>query len=148
MTPWKASSAAWTPPWESLNRETLPRHLEKGHILNLTTIPGLGCIQFIPLDPQRVTLAYALQPQTVQVVLEGNLLKSFQQKPRPDLPGGTFTAVLDLAHGSVSSPKRHAEVRFPAWVLSEDQVVPLQELLKALAPLASPTVPKPPAPGP
>ena len=82
------------------------------------------------------------------MVLEGNLLKSFQQKPRPDLPGGTFTAVLDLAHGSVSSPKRHAEVRFPAWVLSEDQVVPLQELLKALAPLASPTVPKPPAPGP
>lgn len=135
-------------PWESLDRETLPRHLKQGRILDLTSVPGVGCIQFIPLDPQRVALAYEIQPQEVSMELEGNSLKSLQHKPRVDRPGGTFTAVLDLASGSVSSPKPHAGVRLPLWVLSEDQVVPLQDLLKTLGPSASPKVPKAPAPGP
>lgn len=137
------------PPWKAMDPEQFRKRCQANppkQVLNLSDLPGAGCFQFIPLRPGQVGLAWFLRPYALEKISfrPDGIPTVLPRKIYPeDASGAVHTAILDLETGTLRQERTHSDLAYPVWMFSEDQVVPLTDLLQGLKLQAVPA-PKPP----
>lgn len=130
-------------PWKSVGIEEFKEASKSSpDLFRAEGYPGAFCIQFIPLNSNRVLIAYVLH----EAEKPGTPVEQGQEPPHPEppkqLPLKTYE--LDLSTGEVTEPVAREGMKLPLWATFEGDPIPLEAFLagrRSVKPQAAPRGP-------
>lgn len=129
-------------PWQPVDLSK-PEQFLSGPVANISGHPGVGCLQFIPIDGQSLHVAYQAFKVDVDLTWANGKLAGFKKRPSTDA-GRNTTHVFEirLESGGTGPSEPREDLRLPVWRLPSGSLVPLADLLRLPAPGTKGTTPR------